>query len=174
MLAAVQKPRTALAAAALLLAPGCILLVHDDVGPTCSFSGTAFPCGSCVAHNCQKQVNDCCGQPSCSPQMDNLDSCAGSDDIPSCDSLLTATGGAAGALAACIATQCDYCNLGGIQVDGGTFESGFPSSGVVCGANQAGMGCSCVATPGPNSTPCRSDTGSVPYICCAQSGYPTA
>jgi hypothetical protein len=152
----------------LILGPGCILLVHDDVGGTCSFQGQMYGCGQCVARMCQQQVNNCCAQRSaCGGALANLDNCATLTDTSACGPLLTASGGPAGNLAACIAGSCPDCNLTGIRTDGGfplgdssgfgydTSIPGYDSGGG--GGNDAkpGMTDCTLSSQGPLDTSCH-------------------
>ncbi len=150
--------------------PSCIVLVNDDVGPNCHFQGQGFPCGDCVARFCQKAVNACCGAVGCGGQMSNLDSCAGVDDTSACNALLSASGGAAGDLAACIGSSCPVCNLGGTPLDGGRGDTGTGGNTYCV---QSGTSCECQILGTTNTVACDGTVVPNP-LCCTTGSWPNA
>jgi hypothetical protein len=144
---------------------GCILLVSpSSYGPACHFSGMGTACGSCIASQCQAEVNTCCGDTDCSGTLDALDQCA-SGDGGACTTIESQTASknvSSAGLAACIERSCSsLC------------ETHSSTSKTNCTVPEFGGGhaCQCELSTQSNDTVCSSaafpDT-----LCCAPDGWP--
>jgi hypothetical protein len=144
---------------------GCILLVSPtSYGTTCHFSGMGTTCGSCIASQCQTEVNACCVDPGCSGTLDALDQCASGDGgaCSAIDSETASNDVNSAGLAACIVRSCS--NL---------CETHSSTSKTSCSVPEFGGGhsCQCSLSDQSNDTVCSSaafpDT-----LCCAPDGWP--
>ncbi|MBX3187701.1 MAG: hypothetical protein KF819_11825 [Labilithrix sp.] len=166
-------PRRGLSRVALIVAfalgsPifGCILFVSPEpLGEHCGFSGKEADCGKCVAARCQGEVDACCRDDACTSTLVSLEGCASARD-DRCSAVRDArgTGGAAGALATCVASRC-----GGVC----TKSSGASETRCAEPSLIKGRGCTCeLGAPG---TDFACNTEAFPEtVCCAPQGWPGA
>lgn len=143
---------------------GCILFVSPEtLGEHCGFAGRDTDCGKCVATRCQNDVDACCREDACTATLVSLEGCASARD-ERCNATREArgAGGAAGALATCVASRC-----------GGVCAKMTGESKTRCSEPSLIKGRGCTCELGAPGTDFACNTTVFPEtVCCAPQGWP--
>ncbi len=159
-----------LGAIASAMVVGCVLLVNDDASrltTTCNFTGNPSACDLCVASACEKPLDDCCGDSTCSQVTLPLLAACIEANPNECSAL------AVGApdLTSCVTSSCPACTGTGKGADGGIASTDAGTTN----CTQEGDSCFClVGELPPNGASCNTAGIKGGGLCCASYGWPQA